>query len=204
MVIDGLQTKQEDIAQRLRPMMQDSGLDRLFLCHGFASHFDRNKDKARLLGKIAAVDGITVDYTCPPGHIFASFESAIRAQGSELLVGTSMGGFFAAWLGAELNIPFVALNPAVAPAQSLRKYIGEGDTHFGTRYSLNAETVDAYANLPFRTDGRGCVALDMGDEVIDPHHTLNCIGDALPVLIYPGGSHRFDHLPELTSVISAL
>jgi hypothetical protein len=115
-----------------------------------------------------------------------------------------MGGFFAAWLGTELGFPYVAINPAVTPSHSLRKHIGEGATHYGTRFTLREETVEAYTALPFRMDGQGLVALDMGDKVIDPQGTLQIVGDRLPVVTLPGGSHRFDHTHKLTAVIRSM
>jgi len=204
MVIDGAQTGHHDIADRIRPLMQNANVDRIFYCHGFASHFDANKDKVRALSAAAIVDGNTVDYTLPPHKVFESFQKAMSARRKYLFVGTSMGGFFAAWLGTELGFPYVAINPAVTPSHSLRKYIGEGATHYGTRFTLREETVEAYSALPFRMDGQGLVALDMGDKVIDPQRTLQIIGDTLPIVTFPGGSHRFDHMDKLTAVIRTM
>ena len=201
MVIDGAKTGHHDIADRIRPLMQSANVDRIYYCHGFASHFDANKDKVRALSAAAIVDGNTVDYTLPPHKVFESFQKAMSAHRNYLVVGTSMGGFFAAWLGTELGFPYVAINPAVTPSHSLRKHIGEGATHYGTRFTLREETVEAYNGLPFRMDGQGLVALDMGDKIIDPQRTLQIVGDALPVVTFPGGSHRFDHMHKLTAVI---
>lgn len=204
MVIDGASIGHKAIANRIQPLLQSENVDRLFYCHGFASHFDKNKDKIRVLSAAATVDGKTVDYTLPPYKIFDSFQKAMSARRRYFLVGTSMGGFFAAWLGAELGLPYVAINPAVYPSQTLRKYIGEGVTHYGSRFILKEETVEAYRALSFRMDGQGLVALDMGDNVIDPQRTLETVGENLPVVTFPGGSHRFDHIHELTAVIQSM
>ena len=204
MVIDGGKIGHHDIADRMRPLMQSANVERIYYCHGFASHFDGNKDKVRALSAAAIVDGNTVDYTLPPHKVFESFQKTMSARREYLFVGTSMGGFFAAWLGTELGFPYVAINPAVTPSHSLRKNIGEGATHYGTRFNLREETVEAYSALPFRMDGQGLVALDMGDKVIDPQETLQIVGDTLPVVTFPGGSHRFDHMHKLTAVIRSM
>ena len=80
MVIDGAKTSHHDIAELIRPVMHSANVDRIYYCHGFASHFDANKDKVRALSAAAIVDGNTVDYTLPPHKVFASFQKPIRTQ----------------------------------------------------------------------------------------------------------------------------
>ena len=63
MVIDGAKTGHDDIADRIRPLMQSANVDRIYYCHGFASHFDGNKDKIRTLRAAAIVNWKALDYT---------------------------------------------------------------------------------------------------------------------------------------------
>ena len=189
-------------ASRAIDPRQDRGhsaysIQRIMYCHGFASKFDPEKEKVRALSTLAPVDGVTVDYTLPPEDVFAKFTNAVTAPESTLIVGTSMGGFFAAWLGSELGLPFIAINPAISPAKSLRKHIGAGRTHFGAPFLLRQEMVDAYAGLKFRLDGDGTIVLDLGDEVIDPHETIKAVENRRPLIAFSGGSHRFDHMKAL-------
>jgi uncharacterized protein len=172
-------------------------IDRTFYCHGFGSHFDPAKDKVAILASLAPVHGITVDYTRPPAEVFAHYAAFLQDGRATLIVGTSMGGFFAAWLGSELGLPFLAINPAIAPALSLRKHVGHGTTHFGTPFYLGREVVEAYEELPFRLDGHGEIALDLADEVIDAKATIAFVNETLPVRTFDGGSHRFDHMRDL-------
>lgn len=178
-------------------------VQRILYCHGFASHFDPDKDKPRGLATLAPVDGVTVDYTRMPTAVFDAFAAAMTAPRNTLIVGTSMGGFFAAWLGSALGLPFVAINPAITPAVTLQRHVGAGQTHFGAPFVLSQAVVDAYADLPFRLDGAGTIVLDRGDAVIDAQATRAAVGDRLPVIAFPGGSHRFDHLPDLLPIIAA-
>ena len=172
----------------------------ILYCHGFASSFDPDKPKIRELERIAPVRGVTVDYARNPFEAFNAYLDALEGAERPLIVGTSLGGFFAAWVGSELNLPFVAINPAIRPGSSLRAYLGEGVTHFGEPFTLTEEVVDAYRDLTFRTDGPGRVVLDMGDEVISSQDTLDTVID-LPVLTFPGGSHWFDHMRELVDLL---
>lgn len=173
----------------------------ILYCHGFASNFDPGKPKIQALKKIAPVRGVTVDYARNPFEAFKTYLDALKGAERPLIVGTSLGGFFAAWLGCELGLPFVAINPAIRPGRSLRAYLGEGVTHFGEPFLLAETVVDAYRDLPFRTDRPGRVVLDMGDEVISSRETLMEICDRLPALTFPGGSHRFDHMEELVDLL---
>lgn len=173
----------------------------ILYCHGFASNFDPDKPKIRALERVAPVRGATVDYTRDPQDAFRAHADQLLEAENPLIVGTSLGGFFAAWIGSELNLPFVAINPAIRPGRSLRAYLGEGVTHFGAPFTLTEEVTRAYEALPFRTDGPGRVVLDMGDEVISSRDTLLEVCDRLPVLTFPGGSHRFDHMEELVGLL---
>jgi len=172
----------------------------ILYCHGFASNFDPDKPKIRALERIAPVRGVTVDYTRDPQDAFQAHTDQLAEAEKPLIVGTSLGGFFAAWIGSELNLPFIVINPAIRPFSSLRAYLGEGVTHFGAPFVLTEEVVDGYRDLTFRTDGPGRVVLDMGDEVISSQDTLDTVID-LPVLTFPGGSHRFDHMEELVDLL---
>lgn len=114
-----------------------------------------------------------------------------------LVVGTSLGGFFAAWLGAEFGRPFVAINPAIAPGKTLRAYIGHGVNHLGKPFELTEDCVRAYDSLAFRMDGQGTIILDLGDELLESRATLDFVRGSLPAFVFEGGSHRFDHMAEL-------
>ena len=44
---------------------------------------------------------------------------------STVVIGSSLGGFYATWVAAKFGCKAVLLNPAVHPARDLAKYIGE-------------------------------------------------------------------------------
>lgn len=169
----------------------------ILYCHGWGSHFDPRKNKIRALAKILPVDGITVDYTLHPQVVFEMYAARLKLHPEALVVGTSLGGFYAAWLGAEFDRPFIAINPAIAPSTTLRTYIGHGVNHVGEAFELTEDCVRAYDAFSFRLDGQGTIVLDMGDEILDAQVTLDFVSGRLPVVAFEGGSHRFDHMAEL-------
>lgn len=169
----------------------------ILYCHGWGSHFDPSKEKIRALAKMQPIDGISVDYTMHPQEIFAKYAALLKLHPEALVVGTSLGGFYAAWLGAEFGRPFIAINPSIEPGKSLRSCIGHGVNYIGEPFHLTEECVMAYDALSLRVDGRGTIVLDMGDEILDARATLDFVSGRLPVIVFEGGSHRFDHTAEL-------
>ena len=169
----------------------------ILYCHGWGSNFDPSKKKIRALAKALPVDGITVDYTSHPQKVFELHAAQLKLHPEALVVGTSLGGFYAAWLGAEFDRPFIAINPAIAPSRTLRAYVGVGVNHAGVPFELTEDCVMAYDALGFRLDGQGTIVLDMDDEVLSAQATLDFVCGRLPVVAFEGGSHRFDHMTEL-------
>ena len=139
------------------------------------------------------VVGVDVDYC--EGFDAAFQKVKVAAMTCDLIVGTSMGGFMASHVGAVLSIPFVALNPAIAPRETLLKYVGSFVDYNGNKKVLDQKTV---ANYPdFKTvNGCGLILLEAGDKVIDPKHTLRALEDFYDVRMIEGGSHRFDSLSD--------
>ncbi len=90
--------------------------------HGFGSNFDGTSPKVSALKTLGTVTGLDIDYTKFHDEIFESIANHIKTNSITLLVGTSMGGFFSAYCGdcgANLEIPFVALNPVISPQNTL-------------------------------------------------------------------------------------
>jgi len=170
----------------------------ILYCHGWGSCFEPSKNKIRALAKMRPVDGITVDYTLHPQVVFKTFAARLKLHPEALVVGTSLGGFYAAWLGAELGRPFIAINPAITPGATLQAHVGQGLNHVSEPFELMEDCVRAYDAIQFRMDGKGTIVLDMGDEVLDAQATLDFVKGHLPVVAFEGGSHRFDHMAELT------
>jgi uncharacterized protein len=70
-------------------------------------------------------------------------------------------------------------------------------SHRARPFELTQDCVTAYEALSFRLDGQGTIVLDMGDEILDAQATLDFVSGRLPVIVFDGGSHRFDHMTEL-------
>ncbi|TGD41584.1 hypothetical protein EEB11_17955 [Pseudotabrizicola sediminis] len=52
--------------------------------------------------------------------VFEKYAARLKLHPDAIVVGTSLGGFYAAWLGAEFDRPFIAINPSIVPSKTLQ------------------------------------------------------------------------------------
>jgi len=173
----------------------------MFYCHGFASCFDPHSSKIETLRKLGPVAGCNIDYTKTADELVAEIMKHSQLNEIDMLIGTSMGGWLAAHIGALAGIPFVAINPAIAPALSLKRHLGAGVDYQGNSYTLTETAVNSYK--PIAKDGCGLILLDEGDELFDAHETRQELASCYRVETFPGGSHRFTHMEEALLLIEA-
>ncbi|MDE2120447.1 MAG: alpha/beta fold hydrolase, partial [Betaproteobacteria bacterium] len=125
----------------------------LLYLHGFRS--SPASAKARLtrqrLLELQGAEEPPVHWLCPqlPASPRAAVELALAlvreaAPSRLVLVGSSLGGFYATWLAARLDCRAALLNPAVNPARDLRAQIGELDSWHdpALRFEFTAQHVD--------------------------------------------------------------
>lgn len=125
-----------------------------------------------------------------------------------MLIGSSLGGYWAQVLAPEFDARLVLINPAVLPEESLLRAVGPWHNDVtGEDYTLSADDVRALARYrvsPCNPRVPTLLLLDAADEVIDVHAAQAAFRGCGRTIVYPGGSHRFDHLPEALPEIRAL
>lgn len=161
--------------------------------HGYGSRFDPDSDKIRCLTRLGRCVGPHLDYGQGPDAVGKAARDMAFQEHPDLIVGTSMGGWLASHTGAALGIPFVALNPAIRPSQTLRKYIGKTVNYGGFNATIDAETVSAYYDFCI-SDGCGLILCEAGDEVLNADETIAYLEKYYATQLIPGGSHRFESL----------
>lgn len=167
--------------------------------HGFGSKWKPNSDKVKTLSQIGKVSGVTMPYDLPSSGVYQSYKSYIINNDIDLVVGTSLGGFWSAYMGSKMGIPFVAINPAINPKSTLNKYQGVGETYYGEPYNLEQAVINEYPDFP--TSGAGLILLDMGDKVLNSKETQKKLSGIFGVHAFDGGSHRFDHIADSKDII---
>ncbi|EON17641.1 esterase [Cupriavidus necator] len=151
----------------------------LLYLHGFRS--SPQSFKARLVQERMREWGVGRYYACPalnvsPEMAIAQAQAAIRAAqagGDQeiAIVGSSLGGFYARWLGERHGCRTVLLNPAIHPWTDLEAYLGEQPLWHGGG-SVTVERRHLQELLDLRVDtitdpGRYYLLAATGDEVLD-------------------------------------
>lgn len=125
-----------------------------------------------------------------------------------LLVGSSLGGFWARYLAAELHAGMVLINPGINPDTDLLDVVGPHTNEAtGEQYVLTEAQVRAFARVKQPRCDAGIptlLLLDEGDELLDYRVAQAYYRGCGKTIVYPGGSHRFDHLAEALPEIRAL
>lgn len=125
-----------------------------------------------------------------------------------LLVGSSLGGFWARHLAAELKAGMVLINPGIHPDTDLLDVVGPNvNEATGEHYVLTEAQVKAFARVKQpRCDPEipTLLLLDAGDELLDYRVAETYYRGCGKTIVYPGGSHRFEHLPEALPEVLAL
>lgn len=105
--------------------------------HGFAS--SGNAMKAQLLKKyLPEIEILSPDLPIEPMKVIAVIDSILKKRDGEkiLMVGSSLGGFYAHYFHTRRDIPAVLLNPTADPVSDMKNAVG---TH---RYFGNGESFE--------------------------------------------------------------
>ena len=119
----------------------------IFYVHGFNS--GAGSSSGRLLARQLGVEVHPLEYSSD-GMFADNFESLkqqvnTHGDGFDVLVGTSMGGFYALMLSQVMLTPCVAFNPVVEPRRQLRQFLGR-NVNFVTQkaYDFTEGMLDSY------------------------------------------------------------
>lgn len=184
-----------------------SSLPTLIYIHGFNS--SPHSQKARELLAACARQGLAERLRVPALHhdprlALAQLEAEIAGAERPVLVGSSLGGYYATFLAERHGLKALLVNPAVRVQRYFADYLGpQQNHHSGERWELTRDHLAALAALevpPPQDAARFCVWLQTGDETLDYRDAADyyryCALD-----IQPGGDHGYQgfagRLPEL-------
>lgn len=139
-----------------------------------------------------------------PRQAIAQLEAAIAELGRPLLVGSSLGGYYATWLAERHGLRALLINPAVAPHRLFDGRLGAQTNYYsGETWELTLDHVAALAELEVPPPGdpaRFSVWLQSGDETLDYRHARDYYAGCT-LRVEEGGDHGFqgfaERLPEL-------
>lgn len=125
-----------------------------------------------------------------------------------VIVGTSLGGFWAEFICRNYGYNTVVVNPARAPFKTLSRYLGKNKNFVtGEEYEFTKENFDTYCgiNLTALPVTWPLVALLYeDDEIVDTKARYAEMKDFCDARLIPGGQHRLTEkeMPDLIKAVN--
>lgn len=176
--------------------------------HGFNSSGDSAKGRY-FVHALAPQPVFTPTYPPEPNAAIARLSqtlSTLPDDASPILIGSSLGGFYAQYLAHQFRLAAILINPALQPWLTLQPYLGwQTNFYSGERYHFGEQELGQLAQYdvlePCTDPIPTLVLLDRGDELIDYRIAQRRYSKCAQVIVYPSGEHRFVHLSEATKSI---
>lgn len=148
----------------------------LLYLHGFRS--SPRSFKARMVQEKLEQAGMKERFICPqlPASPKAAMALALElverhAPDNLVIVGSSLGGFYASWLAERLGVRAAVINPSVDPTRNLSKHVGTTTAwHSDEPFEFLPEYVDelvALRTANITRPERYFLLAATGDEVLD-------------------------------------
>jgi predicted esterase YcpF (UPF0227 family) len=182
----------------------------LLYLHGFRS--SPQSAKAQIMAQRVQALHPSVSWWCPQLPASPAQAIDLLLQGTAdwprrqmAVMGSSLGGFYAAWLSNQLGVPAVLINPAVHPSRDLARYIGEHPVWQDPAQSIFFEPayvqeLKLLESQPLLTPPATLALIAKGDEVLDWREML-ARHEAGQVRLIEGSDHALsdfeDHLPQI-------
>ncbi len=179
---------------------------------------DPNANKAVITAnhaKALGIDTLRPDLNCPPDDVVAKILALIQDNPNAVLVGSSLGGYFATLLSDMTGTPAVLLNPSIRPDLSFTRFLtdnfdGQTLADDAVIYTTTGGWQICYGDLAWfekhrlttKNPHKIKVLLKMGDELLDAHATKaffeSCGAD---IVAQDGGDHRVSDYGEQVRLV---
>ena len=176
-------------------------MSKILYLHGFASCGEGNKS-SELKTFFGADNVISPDLPPSPLDAIDMIEEILSASGFDLLIGSSLGGFYATYLSEKHKMKAVLLNPSTQPWETLASEVGwqkrfcdDEVFEFKTVYLEQLKSLQITAEK-----GKYLLLLQSGDEVLD-YTKAQSLYNAHKIIVEYGGNHRFENIEEYLSMI---
>ena len=134
-----------------------------------------------------------------PRQAIAQLEALIAELGRPVLVGSSLGGYYATFLAERHGLKALLINPAVRPHRLFDGYLGpQQNLYSGETWELTEDHVQALAELdvpPPQDPARYQVWLQTADETLD-YRQAAVHYRACALRIQAGGDHGYQGFAE--------
>ncbi|RIA34611.1 hypothetical protein DFO61_1265 [Ectopseudomonas oleovorans] len=141
-----------------------------------------------------------------PRQAMAQLQTLVSELGSPLLVGSSLGGYYATYLAEQHGLKALLINPAVRPHLRFDGYLGQQKNYYSDEtWELTQDHVDALAEFdvaPPTDTARYQVWLQTADETLD-YRDAERYYRACALRIQAGGDHGFQGFMERLPILFA-
>lgn len=141
-----------------------------------------------------------------PRQAIAQLQALVAELGAPVLVGSSLGGYYATYLAEQHGLKALLINPAVKPHLRFDGYLGPQKNYYSDEtWDLTEDHVHALAELevPAPSDPtRYQVWLQSGDETLD-YRDAERYYRGCALRIQAGGDHGFQGFAERLPILFA-
>lgn len=179
--------------------------------HGFRS--SAISIKAKQLGQYLAERQRSDEFWCEdlpisPLSAIDRVSKVIHACSTPpLIVGSSLGGYYATFLAERFDLNAVLINPACHAADLLAPWVGpHQNLYTGENFTLTPEHIQELRDFEVITltkPERFWVLLETGDDVLD-YRTAVDVYHGARITIRQGGNHGLESFPEFVPEIVEL
>ena len=176
-------------------------MSKILYLHGFASCGDGNKTKD-LKNYFGEENILSPDLPPCTFDAISTIEKFLSSENIDLLIGSSLGGFYATYLAEKYQLKAILLNPSTQPWHTLVSYVGwqkcfcdDEMFEFKLAYIEQLKTLEV---VPEK--GTYLVLLQSEDEVLD-YTKAQSLYNKHKVIVEHGGNHRFENINEYMSMI---
>jgi len=120
-----------------------------------------------------------------------------------ILIGASLGGYYASYLSNKYNLKAVLINPAVKPYEALIKAVPNGINYYdNSNFDFRKEYLNELKELIVEQPNikKILLLLQKGDELLDYREALEFF-DGSTILLEGGGSHNYSDFEAKLNLI---
>ncbi len=176
-------------------------MSKILYLHGFASCGEGKKSNV-LKDFFGKTNVDTPDLEASPIESIRHIETLFETSEYSLIVGSSLGGFYATYFSEKYSIKAVLLNPSTEPWKTLEPYVG-WQTRFCDGEKFEFKSIYLEQLLSLRTTpkkGYYLLLVQSEDEVLD-YTKAQSLYNKHRVIVEYGGNHRFENIDDYLSMI---
>ena len=176
-------------------------MSKILFLHGFASCGKGEKSTA-LKAYFGEEKVLAPDLPYAPIEVIPFLEKILAKEPVDLIVGSSLGAFYATHLAEKYGMKAVLLNPSTEPYETLKMYVGWQQRYCDDeRFEFKPVYIEQLKDLKGRIEhGRYLVLLQSEDEILD-YTKAHLLYERHRVVIEYGGNHRFENIADYLCMI---